>query len=198
MSALLVLLTGCGGGGGGGSASGGSDGSSPQPSSATASSGATGPASSSTPSASSAQTDDHGAPGSPDAHGRQSDVLARVKGNANGSCQRVAGRRDTRSGGFVAGPFDQATSSYGTKRSGFARTEVRLYWIPEHARHLPGLTVTATSGGRQVRLHQRVVSDAEQWKFYDSRLRLPAGGTWTLRAASGPDRGCFLMTLPQR
>ena len=75
------------------------------------------------------------------------------------------------------------------------RKQVRLYWIPEHTKPMSGVTVTATSGGKKVRVTEKQVSDVEQWKFYDTNIALPQGGTWTFRVTSGPDQGCFVASF---
>lgn len=139
--------------------------------------------------------DDNGAPGSPDPQGRQSVVFDRVPGNKSGSCVNVGDERDVKSGGFVGGAFDDARKSYGKTRPGLKPKQVRLYWVPAHAKPMKGVTVTATSGGKKVRVTQRSVADAEQWKFYDTLITLPTSGKWTFRVASGVDRGCFVATF---
>ncbi len=138
-----------------------------------------------------AAEDHRGAPGLPDAKGRQSVVFTRLPGNTSGACLPVAGRRDVRSGGFVTGPFDDARKSYGKARPGFTRNQVRLYFVPLHSKPMNGVTVTATSGSTTVTKTQKTVADAEQWKFYDVILTLPKGGSWTIRAEAGQDSGCF-------
>lgn len=139
--------------------------------------------------------DDNGAPGSPDAQGRQSVVFDRVPGNKSGSCVNVGAGRDVKSGGFVGGAFDDARKSYGKARPGLKPKQVRLHWVPAHARRMKGVTVTATSAGKKVRVTQRTVADAEQWKFYDTLITLPKGGKWTFRVSSDVDRGCFVATF---
>lgn len=138
---------------------------------------------------------DRGAPGLPDAQGRQNDVLTRVPGNASAGCEPVGSRRDVRSGGFMAGPFDDVRTTWGTKREGFGRTEVRLYLVPRNAKAMPGVTLTATSGSQTVRITQDQVADAEQWRYYDVRIDLPERGRWILRATAGRDTGCFRVDL---
>lgn len=138
-----------------------------------------------------AAEDHRGAPGLPDAQGRQSVVFTRLPGNTSGTCLSVAGRRDVRSGGFVTGPFDDARKSFGKVRPGFTRNQVRLYFVPLHSKPMNGVTVTATSGSTTVSKTQKIVADAEQWKFYDVILTLPKGGSWTIRARAGQDSGCF-------
>lgn len=141
------------------------------------------------------QAFDRGAPGVPDEGGGQSTVLERVEGNAKGGCVDVSELRDARSGGFMAGPFDEARSGWGTAREGFKRDELRLYFVPQRTEPMPGVTVTATNGDEVVEVTQDNVADAEQWKFYDVRLRLPDDGTWTVKATAGRDKGCFTLSL---
>ena len=139
--------------------------------------------------------DDNGAPGKPDAKGRQTDVFERVPGKKSGACVAVGGERDVKSGGFLGGPFDDARKSYGKKREGMKRNQVRLYWVPQHSEPMKGVTVTATSGGKTVKVTQRNVADAEQWKFYDTNITLPNGGSWRFQVSSGVDQGCFVASF---
>jgi hypothetical protein len=139
--------------------------------------------------------DDNGAPGKPDAKGRQTDVFDRVPGKKSDTCVTVGGDRDVKSGGFVGGPFDDARKSYGKARDGMTRKQVRLYWVPQHSQPMKGLTVTATSGGKTVKVTQRTVADAEQWKFYDTVIALPQAGSWRFKVSSGVDQGCFVASF---
>jgi hypothetical protein len=139
--------------------------------------------------------DDNGAPGTPDAKGRQTVVFQRLPGNTSGACVVVGGRRDVKSGGFVGGSFDDARKSYGKVRPGLNRKEVRLHWVPQHTKPMGGVTVVATSGNKSVRVTQRSVADAEQWKFYDTVVKLPSRGTWRFKVSSGPDHGCFVASF---
>lgn len=172
---------------GGTSGSGGSGGSG---SSGSGGSGGSGGSSMPTPSGG-----DPGAPGTPDAQGRQTDVFDRVPGSKSSSCVSVGDRRDIRSGGFVGGAFDEASKAYNTKRPGFAKKEVRLYWIPLHAGSMKGVQVTASSGGTTVKPTQSNQADADQWKFYDTTFKLPKSGTWTFKVSAGKDRGCFTAAI---
>jgi len=138
---------------------------------------------------------DNGAPGALDAKGRQTVLFDRLPGNTSGACETVGDRRDVKSGGFVGGAFDDARKSYGKVRPGMGRKQVRLYWMPEHTKPMAGLTVTATSSGQKVRVTQRHVADVEQWKFYDTNITLPQGGSWRFQVSSGPDRGCFVASF---
>ena len=138
---------------------------------------------------------DNGAPGSPDKKGRQNVLFSRLPGNSTGACEKVGNGRDVKSGGFVGGAFDDARKSYGKVRPGVGRRQVRLYWIPQHSKPMAGVIVTATSGGKKVRVTEKQVSDVEQWKMYDTSITLPQGGTWTFRVTSGPDQGCFVASF---
>src|ERR1700712_4681683 len=197
---LAGLLSGCGGNDdklatGSSSSSttdGGSSGNAPGGSGASKTPG-------STPSPGAAATDpmnnDKGAPGTPDTQGRQTVVFERLPGNTSGACIVVGGRRDVRSGGFVGGSFDDARKSYGKVRPGLNRKQVRLHWVPQHTKPMGGVPVVATSGNKSVRVIQRSVADAEQWKFYDTLVKLPSRGTWRFKVSSGPDHGCFVVSF---
>lgn len=139
--------------------------------------------------------DDNGAPGSVDAKGRQTFLFKRIPGNTTGACVTVGNRRDVKSGGFVGGSFADARTSYGKTRQGMKPKQVRLYWIPVHSKPMGGVTVTATSGGDTVKITEREVADAEQWKFYYTVIALPHKGTWKFNASSGQDKGCFVATF---
>ncbi len=139
--------------------------------------------------------DDKGAPGAPDARGRQGVVFDRLPGNKTGACEVVGDRRDVKSGGFVGGAFDDARKSYGKVRPGLKPKQVRLYWVPEHAKPMGGVTVVATTAGARVKVVQRTAADAEQWKFYDTLIKLPSAGRWRFKVSSGADHGCFVATF---
>lgn len=132
--------------------------------------------------------------------GKQVAVLSRVPGSASTGCVDVGSWRDARSGGLLAGPFDTVRASYGHKQPGMSARKVRLYFVPMHARTMPGVTLTFTNlaTGDRVTTRQKLVGDAEQWKFYDTTTVLDHGGTWRVRAVAGADRGCFVFTIPQR
>jgi hypothetical protein len=139
--------------------------------------------------------DNHGAPGDPDAKGRQTVFLDRYPEGADGSCQAVGNEHEVRSGGFVGGAFDDARKSYGKARPGMKPKQVRLYWFPEHTKPMKGVTVVATSAGKTVRVTQHDAADLEQWKFYDTNITLPTGGRWQFKVSSGPDHGCFVVSF---
>lgn len=196
LTLFVLLVAGCGGQDEKASPSGGDSSSTEESGSSSGSSSdddSTAPSDSGDKPSADPKVDDRGAPGSPTRKGLQTDVFSRVPGSASPGCQAVGDRRDMRSGGFVAGAFAEARASYGKGgRPGFKPRQIRLYWIPEHSRPMNGLALTATSSaGRTVRMTQRNVADAEQWKFYDTKIGLPTGGTWTFRVKSGQDRGCF-------
>lgn len=136
----------------------------------------------------------------PTKSGKQEAVMKRVPGKASSTCVVVGQDRDVRSGGFVAGPFDTANASYGHSQPGHSKRTVRLYFVPQHAGKMPGLALRFSNEKSDliVTAHQKLVGDAEQWKFYDTYTRLGTGGTWTVRAVAGPDKGCFTFELPKR
>lgn len=125
----------------------------------------------------------------------QTAVLAQLDGSNRGRCVDVAGGRDVRSGGFAAGPFDEARVAY-RDAPGDART-VRLYFIPEHPGSMPGVTVTGrlVHGNNTFREVQRGSSTAEQFHFYDVDVTVPVAGRWQIRADAGPDSGCWSVRL---
>lgn len=130
----------------------------------------------------------------------QSGVLARLPGNDSGQCISVGDRRDVRSGGIAAGPFDTAREGYGTSiQPGMSPRTVRLYWIPEHSAAMPGLTVRMQrlqpDPGAAQAIRQDDWADADQWRFYDTNLEFPSAGTWRLRVTAGQDSGCFDLTM---
>jgi hypothetical protein len=130
----------------------------------------------------------------------QSGVLARLPGNDTGRCISVGDRRDVRSGGIAAGPFDTAREGYGTSiQPGMSPRTVRLYWIPEHSTTMPGLTVRMQrlqpGPGAAQTTRKNDWADADQWRFYDTNLEFPSAGTWRLRVTAGQDSGCFDLTM---
>jgi hypothetical protein len=130
----------------------------------------------------------------------QSGVLARLPGNDTGRCISVGDRRDVRSGGIAAGPFDTAREGYGTSiQPGMSPRTVRLYWIPEHSTTMPGLTVRMQrlqpDPGAAQTIRKNDWADADQWRFYDTNLEFPSSGTWRLRVTAGQDSGCFDLTM---
>ena len=130
----------------------------------------------------------------------QRGVLARLPGSDSGQCVSVGDRRDVRSGGIAAGPFDTARQGYGTTiQPGLSRRTVRLYWIPEHSASMPGLTVRMQrlqpEPGSAQTIRQQDWADADQWRFYDTNLEFPSAGTYRLRVTAGQDSGCFDLTM---
>ena len=141
---------------------------------------------------------DDGAPGAPSENGGQADVFKGVPGARSPGCVAVGARRDVKSGGFVAGAFDDARRTFGKAQPGQPADVVRLYWVPLHAKRMPGIRIVATKAGSGSRgkVVRTTVADTQDWKFYDSQIRLPSGGTWTFRATAADDSGCFVVRLP--
>lgn len=133
----------------------------------------------------------------PTSPGDQSNVIKSLPGPTSGACVSTAGERDVRSGAIGAGPFDTARTEYGTKRAGFPRDAVRLYWIPKDSASMPGLMLTGRNldTGRSFRVTEKHVGDADAWRFYDSEVRLADPGRWRLTARSGSQQGCFELTV---
>lgn len=136
---------------------------------------------------------DEGPVGAPTRNGKQSGVFAQVPGSKAVECVDVGDARDMRSGGFVAGAFDDARAQFGTKAPGRKRGQIRVYWIPLHAAKMRGLTVDVTrlETGASTTVRQQRVADADEWQFYDTFLTVDAPGRWRFEARSGNDRGCF-------
>lgn len=132
--------------------------------------------------------------------GEQTAVLNRVPGKKSGACAAVGSERDLRAGDFMAGPFDTARAQYGHAQPGATKRSVRLYFVPLHAKTMPGLKLTFThpSSGTTVVTRQKQVADAEQWRFYDTTTVLKQPGRWQVRATAGPDTGCFSFALAKR
>jgi len=127
----------------------------------------------------------------------QESVLESLPGDTSGACVDADGKRDVRSGGIAAGAFDEASASYDAQGD-----VVSLYWIPEHADDLSGLTVRGTqlSGGNGSFVHDEtkvsdLVGDSGVWHYYLTAITVPAPGAWRLEATSGPDSGCFTVTF---
>lgn len=106
---------------------------------------------------------------------------------------------DVRSGGFVAGNFRLYQEH---RKPGVAEDENfgKLYWVPLHPHEMRGLTVEAVrlTGeplARTYRLSLVATAIPSGDRFYPSGVVLPEPGTWRLTAASGPDLGCFEVTL---
>lgn len=133
----------------------------------------------------------------PDKAGRQRAVFKRVEGNDTGDCIDATGRRNVKSGGFMAGPFDDAVTAWGKASDGLKRNEIRLYWVPLHAKKMPGVTITARQRGGtgRVTVTEDAVGEAESWKYYPVTITLPEAGTWVLRGKAGRDAGCFTLTV---
>lgn len=136
----------------------------------------------------------------PTKKGEQTAVLNRVPGKKSDTCVAVGSERDLRAGDFMAGPFDTARAQYGHTQPGATKRSVRLYFVPLHAKTMPGLKLTFTqpTSGTTVVARQKQVADAEQWRFYDTTTVLKQPGRWQVRATAGPDKGCFSFVLPKR
>lgn len=136
-------------------------------------------------------------PAKPKEKGIQEAVLTPSDGDPTGACVNVGDSRDLRSGGILGGPFDTARATWGTKQPGTAITNVRLYWVPLHAKTMPGVKVVAVhqSSGTTVRVSQDSSGQAADWSYYDTNLQLPKAGTWQLKVSAGVDTGCFVLRL---
>jgi hypothetical protein len=111
----------------------------------------------------------------------------------------AVGRDDeVRSGEFIAGPFREYARLW---KPHMAEGMGKLWWIPLHQDRMSGLTVRATRLGaspitRTYRFPNKAWTD--DGPFYPSGIPLPSAGRWRLVATSGPDWGCFELTLRPR
>jgi hypothetical protein len=129
----------------------------------------------------------------PKKRGDQSNVLTSLPGSKKSTCVSTAGKRDVRSGSMAAGPFDEARKVYGKKHAGMAKDEVQLYWIPSDSSKMPGLVLTGVNRdtGKRFTVHSSNVGDADEWRYYNTTLRLAQPGHWRLTARSASQKGCF-------
>ena len=109
-----------------------------------------------------------------------------------------------RSGEQVAGTFPHFI------RSWTPHNENKLWFAPLHTQRMPGLKIRAIPladpDKARLILYEDVAWGAEdappdsreaiETRFYPGSLRLPEAGKWRLVAVSGPDWGCFELTLP--
>lgn len=135
------------------------------------------------------------------------------EGDLPGSADRVCvdvdpqneEQSDWRSGEFVTGNFWTYLQEWPDDRDWG-----KLYWIPLHAAEAENITIRATllndAAGipleepqhRTVKVAGVSFSDeSASTRFFASQVKLPESGTWMLVATSGPDWGCFLLTLPE-
>ncbi|MQA80268.1 MAG: hypothetical protein GEV10_17590 [Streptosporangiales bacterium] len=110
----------------------------------------------------------------------------------------VGDRKDVRSGGIVAGNFAVAKDLFANPGHDVDRYGLKVYWVPLHAKKMPGLTVRLTRlTGKKITRTMRQnepASSGNAW-FYPSGVPIREAGTWQLEAAGGPDRGCFIATF---
>ena len=97
-----------------------------------------------------------------------------------------------RSGEFVAGPFDSYIIHWTPYNEG------KLWWAPLHTDLMPGVRVEAILLDEPSVRHTFEFSTVghTDGAFYPSGILLPKSGTWRLLVTSGPDWGCFELTLP--
>jgi hypothetical protein len=122
-----------------------------------------------------------------------------VPGTSGRTCVNVNRNLDAmgrdgalRSGEFVAGPFGSYTIHWTPYNEG------KLWWAPLHTDRMPGVRVEA------ILLDEPSVRRSYEFStvgftedaFYPSGTLLPKSGTWRLFVTSGPDWGCFELTLP--
>lgn len=79
--------------------------------------------------------------------------------------------------------------------------ENKLWFAPLHTEEMPGLTIRAIplarpEKARTIEYRHVAWTTSDGDPFYPGEIRLPEAGIWRLIATSGPDWGCFEMTLP--
>lgn len=99
-----------------------------------------------------------------------------------------------RSGDFVAGSFPEYVRRWAPDD-----TVGKIWWQPLHQDRWDGLTVRVLPSGSpedaRTLNFSTIASNAES-SFYPSSVEIPDAGGWRLVATSGPDWGCFELTLP--
>ena len=119
-----------------------------------------------------------------------------LPGNSDRRCVDVGNDTDVRSGEFVAGNFREYVRQW---EPDMPDGRGKLYWIPLHPDKMRSLTVRAILLDHPTiteTYHFNVIGWTENGPFYPSGIPLPRAGTWRLVATSGPDWGCFELTLP--
>ena len=118
-------------------------------------------------------------------------------GSAERTCVEVgedAADQGIRSGEFVAGNLGSFTKHWGT-----AAETGKVWWKPLHTLDISesGLTVRATllDDPAITRVYHNDGIGYGSGRFYPSLISLPRHGRWMLVATSGPDWGCFIVTL---
>lgn len=116
-----------------------------------------------------------------------------VPGTAERKCTNAKDKPVLRSGEFVVGNVDQYLAAWKPNP-----VEGKLWWVPLHADQMPGLLVRATLLADPTTSYiyqQPLVAWGNGTRFYASGVLLPTAGTWMLIATSGPDWGCFILTV---
>jgi hypothetical protein len=117
-------------------------------------------------------------------------------GTVERKCVDVERHEVVRSGEFVAGPFRLYKEQW---RPDLRPNEGKLWWVPLHQDQMRWLTVRAFSLDNPAmnRFYDfgTVASNREGDQFYPSGIPLPVAGRWRLVATSGPDWGCFDLTI---
>jgi hypothetical protein len=123
-------------------------------------------------------------------------------GSSDRKCVAARGRGPIRSGDFIIG------GALGDQPAILPRVPAKIWWAPLHnSEHMDSLVVVGQrlSPPMQIRLsfglvafpvtpQARAEPGAREY-FYPSRTVIPDWGQWLLVASSGPNWGCFIVTL---
>jgi len=116
-------------------------------------------------------------------------------GTEQRACVNVNGYETVRSGEFIAQYFDQFIRQWQPNmREGLGK----IMWFPMHWDQMSGLQVRVMRRDDFTVVKTARFSDVagtEDGTFYPSGITLPRAGRWRLIATSGPDWGCFEVTV---
>jgi len=122
--------------------------------------------------------------------------LDRNPGTEQRKCVDVERHEIVRSGEFVAGDFRRYIDQW---RPNMPSNEGKIWWVPLHQDKMGGLKVRAfsldDSTVNRMYYFPMAASSREGRQFYPSGIPLPTAGRWRLVATSGPDWGCFDVTV---
>jgi hypothetical protein len=127
----------------------------------------------------------------------QQSVLASLPGSSSPSCAEVGSNSNLRSGSVAVGNFVSARKQYRSTVDTTEVPELSMYVIPLHAAHLRSATVTVDPQGKGAtkKVTTRAVQQADASQYFSLQVPIAAPGRYRLSVASGPDRGCFLVSF---
>lgn len=121
-------------------------------------------------------------------------LFKNTPGTAERECIAAGNYTSLRSGEFVAGNFRGYIEQWKPNLQ-----QGKLWWVPLHSQSMRSLTVKAIllDDPKVSRTYgQSLVAEGEDGTLgYATNIPLPTHGTWRLVVTSGPDWGCFELTL---